>query len=363
MSSIPRLEVAADTLELPECPTPRPGSEVVWYRESIQMSGVLEGYDVDFQPVISTPLFGQQRASSHDAIRLKDRTASSAPNWTCLASSGLILKPTADEADQLASLLQQTVPSAPRHIDLINEIWLRGYEVFVVGGSVRDVLAGLPTNDVDLVTTMPLQVLHCLVRGMYRISEQRPPRAACRNGHIRVGGQVGSLDPYMDLCVFKHHLPGTADAIFGSDFERDIWHRDFACNSVYYDPINKVFIDPTGRGLDDAVGSRLRTVYNSQVRSAYHIGKVAVRAIKLVLKGFGEIVHTDEEVEALISNLSALNCEQRIGYLRAQIFRPVSVADRAGVFDDVRDVFEQLNAGAVFQECILPYRGKLVGSE
>jgi tRNA nucleotidyltransferase/poly(A) polymerase len=86
---------------------------------------------------------------------------------------------------------------------------------------------------------------------MYRIAPKADERAL-RNGHLRLGGRPGSREPFADLSAFKFTHPGEQNAIFSADVARDLGFRDFACNAVYYDPINHVYIDPSGVGITDA---------------------------------------------------------------------------------------------------------------
>jgi hypothetical protein len=354
-----RQSVLAEQLSLPQCGSPRPGSFVVWYEGSMPLRGTLLGQNIRGKPCMDTPYGITMFAPDYDAIRLEDPAHQGDPNWSALSPSGQILRPTEGERRRLDELLDQTVPPGPRHIDLINEIWFRGYEVFVVGGTVRDVIAGKPAKDVDIATTMPMQALFCLVKCMYR-APQKLDEAACRNGHLRLGGRRGTSDPFLDICVFKHHLPGTAEAVFGASFDHDIWFRDFACNSIYYDPVNQVFVDPTGYGLDDATTCTLRTVYNSQLRTPYHVGRVAVRTIKFYLRGFTNLSLAEDDLRKMLNCMSALTQDQRIAYMRSQIFAALLPQDRVRAFDAVREAFVQLNALPLWESLFVPHREELL---
>ena len=69
---------------------------------------------------------------------------------------------------------------------------------FLVGGTVRDVVCGKLSNDIDMVTTMPLRFLRKIVGPMYY---QREP-GNDKRGYIRIGGTPNSGDPFIDLKVF-----------------------------------------------------------------------------------------------------------------------------------------------------------------
>ena len=130
----------------------------------------------------------------------------------------------------------------------MSEFHLRGYETFIVGGTVRDIIQGEASYDIDLATTMPLSSSLPLLQSMFGKVHPNP-----EFGYIRIGGNPASGEPFIDVKNFPLYNPGCADVLFGSDLDVDLKYRDFACNSIYYDPFNEAFIDPSGRGVDDAL--------------------------------------------------------------------------------------------------------------
>lgn len=222
----------------------------------------------------------------------------------------------AHEVDALTSLLAQRIPPGPAYKDLVTEIWARGYEVYLVGGTVRDVLGGYPSHDVDLVTSMPLRHARGLLRAMYR-SE---PSIDGENGFVRLGGAPGGGVPFIDLKMFSQQNPGTPDAIFGSEFAADVAHRDFACNAIYYDPVNEALIDPTGRGIRDAESRTLSVVCDRKRRSAFHLARIVVRFFKFTSRGFSVDGNAADEIRrSFIPCFTALTPMNLVSYMRAQV--------------------------------------------
>ena len=120
---------------------------------------------------------------------------------------------------------------------------------------MRDLLAGTPTQDIDLATTMPLDRMLGFVEAMYST------RAVdVRRGHLRVGGTPASGDPFLDVNVFVAADPGTDEAVFGTGFASDLAHRDFTCNALYFEPENEVLVDPSGYGAQDCERRTLRLI-------------------------------------------------------------------------------------------------------
>ena len=44
-------------------------------------------------------------------------------------------------------------------IELINKIEEMGYKAYLVGGAIRDHLLGIESNDIDIATSMPLDII------------------------------------------------------------------------------------------------------------------------------------------------------------------------------------------------------------
>lgn len=246
-----REQIHPDTLRLPRCPIPRPDDSVSWFNSGTRIHGTLIGHAPMGEPIVLNEFGGSSVLTSFEPLRLAKPFEGIGPSWSRLPRSALIVRPHSREQRAFQEILSQRTPPGPQYSDLIYEIWARGFEIFLVGGTVRDVLANHPTKDVDLVTTLPLAHALPLITSMYRYPDRLDGTAA-RFGHVRVGGRPKTADPFIDLCVFKHSQIGTDHAILGATFDRDVGYRDFACNSVYYDPINDVLIDPTGRGISDA---------------------------------------------------------------------------------------------------------------
>jgi hypothetical protein len=150
-----RVSISPHVVTLPPCLLPRPGEEVIWYSDSTRRSGILVGRDINGCPVIENNYKSTQTLDSYDQIRLSRPDNRKGPNWTNLESRAKVIKPLQKERDALLSMLNRHIPPGPTYLELIEEIWNRGHEVFLVGGTVCDVIAGLKTQDVDLVTSIP----------------------------------------------------------------------------------------------------------------------------------------------------------------------------------------------------------------
>lgn len=307
------IEVLPNELRLPPSPIPRPGERVVWHVASALMQGEVLGHDKSGNAVIKND-FGPEQHERFDDVRLESPFNRALPNWHSLPEGGRLLKPGEAQLELFRQTLKQVIAPGPMYIELAEEIWGRGFEIFLVGGTVRDVLSGRVANDIDFVTTMPLNRMIGFLKRMFRTDAD----GYDKRGYIRLGGKPSSGDPFIDLKVFSDALPGTKDATFGVGFDRDVAFRDFACNAVYFDPINEVIIDPTGHGVRDCESLTLRLVNGRHDR--HQKAQVLIRAVKFVARGFEVTEETRGRlVEEYLPSVPAMPTEQRKQYFRTQV--------------------------------------------
>jgi len=344
-------------LELPSCPIPRPGDEVIWYTDSVPHKGILEGHGTKGRPHVRSEFNFSSILNSFDLVRLADPTKRRGPAWEYLPATGKIYSATAAEQTAFGKLLSRPIPPGPTYVELLTEIWSRGFEIFVVGGTVRDVLAGKETHDVDLVTTMPLNRAAALLRAMYR----KDPDISDKNGYVRLGGAPKWGDPFIDLKMFSLAMPGSEAAIFGADFGCDVGQRDFSCNAIYYDPINAALIDPSGRGISDAADKKLCLVCNGQVRRAKQRAQIMIRFIKFQMRGFEATVETLETIRSVyLPELASIDGSERLRYMRAQVINKCPPAERAQSLQQFQQAMIALGAEAQWNAYFEPLKGDLL---
>lgn len=151
-------------------------------------------------------------------------------------------------------------------IDVVERLVDAGFEAYLVGGCVRDLLLGLAPKDFDVATdATPEEVRRefrrCrLVGRRFRIAHVRYGRHIIEVSTFRRGHVEDDLD--------ERHLAESGlilrDNVWGT-LDEDAFRRDFTINALYYDPHTEEIIDFVG-GLDDLEHRRLRLIGATDVR-------------------------------------------------------------------------------------------------
>jgi len=154
-----------------------------------------------------------------------------------------------------------------------------GFKAYVVGGAVRDLIAGIEPKDYDIATdATPEQV-----RSLFRRSRIIGRRFQIV--HVMQGGETLEVSTFRaahDADTAKDaHGRVLRDNVFGSMAE-DAARRDFTVNALYYDPTRETVID-YHHGVADLKQKTLRMI--GEPRARYREDPVRMlRAVRLSAK-------------------------------------------------------------------------------
>ncbi len=141
-----------------------------------------------------------------------------------------------------------------------------GFQAYLVGGGVRDLLLGLDPKDFDIVTNATPEELKKLFRNC-RIVGRR-----FRLAHIVFGREVIEVATFRghhgesNEKISKANAEGRLlrDNVYG-DIDEDAERRDFTVNALYYD-ISDYSIRSYGGGMDDLKTGTLRLIGDPETR-------------------------------------------------------------------------------------------------
>jgi len=239
--------------------------------------------------------------------------------------------------------------------------------LFLVGGPVRDFLAGKSIKDYDLASSAtPEQMAHILHNAGFKMSPERTgkegaklnltfePREA-ESGDKKVWyvkGRDETGKPFVigavvngeefDLATFRRDAKvtdGAATVDFVDSPHEDASRRDLTINAMYIeltkpDGENSKLYDPTGKGWHDAKHGNVRTVGNAADR--FNEDKLRVmRAIRFHCR-FGSGSKMDDDIEKAIprfKNLKGVALERvRDEFLKGLLHPDIDSKCYLGIF-------------------------------
>ncbi len=168
---------------------------------------------------------------------------------------------------------------------IIHKLHQNGYEAYMVGGCVRDLLLGLKPKDFDIATNARPEEIQKVFGRQCRLIGRR-----FRLAHIVFGREI------YEVATFRaeHHTSANEkisktseagmllrDNVYGS-LREDAERRDFSINALYYDTQHNLIFD-FFHGIDDLKAGKLRLIGEPQVR--YQEDPVRMlRAIRFMAK-------------------------------------------------------------------------------
>jgi len=148
---------------------------------------------------------------------------------------------------------------------VIRKLQQAGFEAYLVGGCVRDLLLGLTPKDFDIATSAHPEQVRKLFSNARLIGRR------FRLAHIYFGRD------YIEVATFRApHEAGQQggtvneqgriihDNVYGF-LEEDVWRRDFTINALFYDPVSGDVIDYVG-GMQDLHNKCIRLIGEPEQR-------------------------------------------------------------------------------------------------
>ena len=176
----------------------------------------------------------------------------------------------------------------PRMTDVVDRLKQSGFETYIVGGAIRDLLQDRRPKDYDISTAAtPEQVREVFGRRSVRIIGRR-----FRLAHLHLGKEI------IEISTFRRAPEGhgretderederlpeniiLSDNDYGT-VEEDARRRDFTVNALYYDPVTEELLDFNGHRLEDIERGVVRAIGDAKLRFEEDPVRM-LRALKLV---------------------------------------------------------------------------------
>ena len=173
-----------------------------------------------------------------------------------------------------------------RAMDVVRTLKDAGYQAYIVGGAVRDLLVGLKPKDFDVATDATPEQVKSLFRRAFIIGRRfRIVHVVYGRGREHEVIEVSTFRAHLDnslaeqvggnertsksqLAGMKHAVDASGrvlrDNVWGP-MEEDAARRDFTINAMYYDPQTQIVVD-YHNGIADAKKKIVRMIGNPALR-------------------------------------------------------------------------------------------------
>lgn len=144
----------------------------------------------------------------------------------------------------------------PQNINTLSNIFKKnGFELFIVGGAVRDMILGKIPKDIDLVSDASPDEVEIILKDKFKT--------------IPTGKAFGVITVVMpdgeeyEIARYREDVGSSdkrrPDSVKFSTIDIDVLRRDLTINALYYDIDKKQIIDFVG-GYEDLLDKRIKTV-------------------------------------------------------------------------------------------------------
>ncbi len=153
----------------------------------------------------------------------------------------------------------------PQAVGILKRLKESGFQAYLVGGGVRDLLVNLKPKDFDIATNaapneVRKKVPYCFIIGR-----------RFKLVHARRGDQIFEIATFRrpalaeEMALAEQDENNFAEENFFGNIEEDSFRRDFTINSLFYDPIDEKIVDHCN-GLEDIQSCTLRVIGEPKAR-------------------------------------------------------------------------------------------------
>ncbi len=186
------------------------------------------------------------------------------------------------------------------------ELRKNGFEAYLVGGCVRDLILGRKPKDWDITTNATPEQIQAVFPNSYYTNDFGT--VGVKNETDDESLKIIEVTPYRTESGYSNRRHPD-EVKFGDNLEADLARRDFTINAIAYDDSKGHFVDPY-KGHADIVLKVIKTVGNPEERFEEDALRL-MRAVRLVAElNFALDSETAAAVQKKASNLLYISKER-----------------------------------------------------
>jgi poly(A) polymerase len=218
---------------------------------------------------------------------------------------------------------------------IVKRLRANGFETYIVGGAVRDLILGQAPKDFDIVSAASPANIRKLFHNARIIGHR------FRLVHVALGAKL------FEVSTFRSLKDGLTSNTYGT-IEEDVQRRDFSMNALFYDPTEQLVIDYVD-GMKD--------IWKKQIRPIIPLATIftddpvrMIRAVKYgVTTGFHIPLQVQWKIRRQVSLLSSISPSR----LTEEIFKIIHSPHAARIIENLHAfgiyAYLQPNAAARMQ--------------
>ena len=220
-------------------------------------------------------------------------------------------------------------------VQITERLQANGFETYIVGGAVRDLILGKIPKDFDIVSAASPGRIKKIFRNA-RIIGRR-----FRLVHVYFGSKI------IEVSTFRSMKDGPTSNTFGT-IEEDVRRRDFSLNALFYDPLKQIVVDYVGgmrdirkrlirpiidlphiftddpvrmiRAVKYSASADFKLPLSLKFRIRRHRGLLADISPSRLTEEIFKIIHSPRAME-IVENLDAMGLFQYLQPRAAELFR------------------------------------------
>ncbi len=198
-----------------------------------------------------------------------------------------------------------------RALSVTSRLTAAGFQAYVVGGAVRDLLVGKTPKDFDIATDAHPRRVRKLFWSSRIIGKR------FRLVHVELEGKIVEVSTFRSL---------SGQNEFGT-IEEDAARRDFTLNALYYSPEKEQIIDYVG-GFEDVKARRIRSLLPIDTTFV----EDPVRMVRAVKYSVGTGFELPQKLKLKIKKSSGELAQCPASRMTEEIFKILQSGNAAGVF-------------------------------